>query len=64
MTVPQEKLSGQVVLVGYGRVGRRIAAALMERGIPSSWPSRTAKWSTSCASRHPAVAGNAANRPC
>jgi len=33
MTVPQEKLSGQIVLVGYGRVGRRIAAALMERGI-------------------------------
>ncbi|MEM8518308.1 YbaL family putative K(+) efflux transporter [Janthinobacterium sp. CAN_S7] len=33
ITVPQEKLSGQVVLVGYGRVGRRIAAALMERGI-------------------------------
>ena len=33
MTVPQEKLHGQIVLVGYGRVGRRIAAALMERGI-------------------------------
>ena len=28
MTVPAEFLSGQVVLVGYGRVGRRIAAAL------------------------------------
>lgn len=26
--VPQEKLTGQVVLVGYGRVGRRIAADL------------------------------------
>jgi len=33
-SVPQEHLSGQVVLVGYGRVGRRIAAALAERGIP------------------------------
>ncbi|MES2262983.1 MAG: YbaL family putative K(+) efflux transporter [Pseudomonadota bacterium] len=33
MTVPQEKLSGQVVLVGYGRVGRRIAQALAARGI-------------------------------
>ncbi|MEO8012720.1 MAG: YbaL family putative K(+) efflux transporter [Polaromonas sp.] len=27
-------LHGQVVLVGYGRVGRRIAGALQERGIP------------------------------
>ncbi|HRE17957.1 MAG TPA: YbaL family putative K(+) efflux transporter [Rhodocyclaceae bacterium] len=27
-------LSGQVVLVGYGRVGRRIGEALTERGIP------------------------------
>jgi CPA2 family monovalent cation:H+ antiporter-2 len=34
MSVPHEHLRGQVVLVGYGRVGRRIAAALTERGIP------------------------------
>jgi CPA2 family monovalent cation:H+ antiporter-2 len=27
-------LTGQIVLVGYGRVGRRIAQALDERGIP------------------------------
>lgn len=27
-------LEGQVVVVGYGRVGRRIAKALLERGIP------------------------------
>ncbi|WP_457788417.1 YbaL family putative K(+) efflux transporter [Pseudomonas sp. PL-6] len=27
-------LEGQVVVVGYGRVGRRIAAALLARGIP------------------------------
>ena len=33
-SVPQEHLAGQVVLVGYGRVGRRITAALTERGIP------------------------------
>jgi CPA2 family monovalent cation:H+ antiporter-2 len=33
-SVPQEFLSGQVVLVGYGRVGRRIAEALDERKIP------------------------------
>jgi monovalent cation:H+ antiporter-2, CPA2 family len=33
-TVDQALLTGQVVLVGYGRVGRRIAASLTERGIP------------------------------
>jgi CPA2 family monovalent cation:H+ antiporter-2 len=33
MTVPHEHLRGQIVLVGYGRVGRRIAAALKEQGI-------------------------------
>ncbi|HWM31964.1 MAG TPA: cation:proton antiporter [Methyloceanibacter sp.] len=30
MTVPAETLSGQVVIVGYGRVGRRIVATLDE----------------------------------
>jgi len=33
MNVDQSKLTGQVVLVGYGRVGRRIAEILAERGI-------------------------------
>lgn len=33
-TVDEALLSGQVVLVGYGRVGRRIADALSGRGIP------------------------------
>jgi CPA2 family monovalent cation:H+ antiporter-2 len=33
MSVAHAKLSGQVVLVGYGRVGRRIARALTEHGI-------------------------------
>jgi CPA2 family monovalent cation:H+ antiporter-2 len=33
MSVPQERLSGQVVLVGYGRVGRRIADALTAQGV-------------------------------
>jgi monovalent cation:H+ antiporter-2, CPA2 family len=33
MSVPDRFLSGQVVLVGYGRVGRRIAAALEEHKI-------------------------------
>lgn len=34
VSVDESRLSGQVVLVGYGRVGRRIAAALEERGVP------------------------------
>jgi len=33
-TTDEAFLSGQVVLVGYGRVGRRIAAALESQGIP------------------------------
>ncbi len=34
MSVDQSLLTGQVVLVGYGRVGRRIAQALKERAVP------------------------------
>ena len=34
MSTEQKYLSNQVVLVGYGRVGRHIAKALHERGIP------------------------------
>lgn len=34
MSTDQAVLNNQVVLVGYGRVGRRIAAALKERHIP------------------------------
>ncbi len=34
MSVDQSLLTGQIVLVGYGRVGRRIAQALDDRGIP------------------------------
>jgi monovalent cation:H+ antiporter-2, CPA2 family len=34
MSTERKYLQGQVVLVGYGRVGRRIAKALNERGIP------------------------------
>lgn len=33
-TVDESRLVGQVVLVGYGRVGRRIAEALAERKVP------------------------------
>jgi CPA2 family monovalent cation:H+ antiporter-2 len=34
MSVPQSVLAGQVVLVGHGRVGSRIAKALMDRNLP------------------------------
>jgi CPA2 family monovalent cation:H+ antiporter-2 len=34
MTVELSRLTGQVVLAGYGRVGRRIGEALTEKGIP------------------------------
>ncbi len=34
MSIDQARLSGQVVLVGYGRVGRRIADSLGAGGIP------------------------------
>jgi CPA2 family monovalent cation:H+ antiporter-2 len=33
MSVPHERLTGQVVLVGYGRVGRRIADELARQGV-------------------------------
>ena len=34
MNVDQAHLTGHVVLVGYGRVGRRIGEALTKRGVP------------------------------
>lgn len=34
VSTEHQYLKGQVVLVGYGRVGRRIASALAARGIP------------------------------
>ena len=34
MSVDQSRLTGHVLIVGYGRVGRRIGEALIERGIP------------------------------
>jgi CPA2 family monovalent cation:H+ antiporter-2 len=34
MSTERKYLEGQVVLVGYGRVGKRIASALEARGIP------------------------------
>lgn len=34
MSIDQRRLNGHVVLVGYGRVGRRIGEALSARGVP------------------------------
>lgn len=33
-TVDQDRLTGHIVLVGYGRVGRRIGEAVTEKGVP------------------------------
>jgi len=33
MNVPQEQLSGHVVIVGYGRVGRRVCESLRQAGV-------------------------------
>ncbi len=34
MSIPSDQVTGHVLLVGYGRVGRRIGEALTERGLP------------------------------
>ena len=34
MSVPQERLTGHVLLVGYGRVGQRIGEALIQSSVP------------------------------
>ncbi len=34
VSVAQERLTGHIVVVGYGRVGSRIAEALLKQGIP------------------------------
>jgi len=61
VTVDQKKLSGQVVLVGYGRVGRRIAEALTERGIAFVVAEQNRELVDQLRQRGiPAVAGNAA----
>ena len=61
MSVAHEKLAGQVVLVGYGRVGRRIAHGLAERGIAFVVAERNRELVDQLRRRdQPAVAGNAA----
>jgi len=61
MSTERKFLEGQVVLVGYGRVGRRIAAALTERGIPFVVAEENREIVESLRkSGQPAVSGNAA----
>jgi len=61
LSVAHEKLAGQVVLVGYGRVGRRIAEALAERGIHFVVAEQNRELVDQLRRRdQPAVAGNAA----
>ncbi|HZW24693.1 MAG TPA: YbaL family putative K(+) efflux transporter [Gallionella sp.] len=62
MTVDPKLLSGQVVLVGYGRVGRRIADALVERKIPFVVAEQNRELVESLRAQHiPAVTGDAAD---
>jgi CPA2 family monovalent cation:H+ antiporter-2 len=60
-TVARKHLSGQVVLVGYGRVGRAIAKALDEKGISYVVAEQNRELVEKLrAADQPAVAGNAA----
>jgi CPA2 family monovalent cation:H+ antiporter-2 len=62
MTVTHERLTGQVVLVGYGRVGRRIAQELSKQGVHYVVAEQNREVVEDLR-RHdqPAVAGNAAD---
>jgi CPA2 family monovalent cation:H+ antiporter-2 len=61
-TIPHERLSGQVVLVGYGRVGRRIAAELDRQGVHYVVAEQNRELVEDLRRRdRPAVAGNAAD---
>ncbi|QJE00633.1 Kef family K(+) transporter [Massilia forsythiae] len=60
-TVTHERLTGQVVLVGYGRVGRRIAEELTRQGIHFVVAEQNRDMVEELRRRdQPAVAGNAA----
>ncbi|MCW9089604.1 MAG: cation:proton antiporter, partial [Gammaproteobacteria bacterium] len=61
MSVPQENLTGHVVLVGYGRLGSSIADALIARGIPLVVAEQNRETVEQLRARGiPAVAGDAA----
>ncbi|MBL8471763.1 MAG: Kef family K(+) transporter [Rhodocyclaceae bacterium] len=62
LSTERKYLEGQVVLVGYGRVGRRIAAALSTRGIPFVVAEQNRETVEALRSRGiAAVSGNAAD---
>ncbi len=62
MSTERKYLEGQVVLVGYGRVGRRIARALRERGVPFIVVEQNREIVERLRSREiPAVSGDAAD---
>ena len=62
MTVPHERLTNQVVLVGYGRVGKRIAAELDRAGVNYVVAEQNRDIVDHLRRRgQPAVAGNAAD---
>lgn len=62
MTTERKYLEGQVVLVGYGRVGRRIGSALQSRGIPFVVAEQNRELVESLRNRGiAAVSGNAAD---
>lgn len=61
-TVPQEHLRGQVVLVGYGRVGRMIGAELAKQRVPFVVAEQNRELVDELRKREiAAVAGNAAD---
>jgi CPA2 family monovalent cation:H+ antiporter-2 len=62
MSVDQELLTGHVVLVGYGRVGRRIADAMAERKIAFVVAEQNRELVERLRERHiPAVSGDASD---
>jgi CPA2 family monovalent cation:H+ antiporter-2 len=61
MTVDLNKLTGHVLLVGYGRVGSRLAEALTAKGIPIVVAEQNRELVESLRARGtPAVSGDAA----
>ena len=61
-TVAAERLTGHVLIVGYGRVGRRIGAALAEAGVATVVADENREVVESLRARGiPAVAGDAAD---
>jgi CPA2 family monovalent cation:H+ antiporter-2 len=61
-TVNQELLTRHVVMVGYGRVGRRIADALAARGVPLVIAEQNRELVEELRKRHvPAVSGDASD---